>query len=332
MEMMKTDSILKRYSDITTAPVEWLWYPYIPYGKITLVQGDPGVGKSTMILDLVSRISRGGATPDGSKSFQIQKVIYQCSEDGRQDTIKPRLEASGANCNNIAFIDEDVVQLTLDSSILRDAISEFKARLLVIDPFQAYVNTDADISSAVKARKIMQQLNIWASTFNCAIVLVGHLTKGSVSNELYRGLGSIDVAASARSVLQVYKNKEELDLIVLHHVKSNLAPIGSDSEFRITKDRIVDWVNCVGQEPDMVSDAVMIDTVKVAANKVEMISAIMVDRLKDGPVEASVMDEFFNQMDVSRKTIMKAKHIVGVKSKRKAGKWYWQLENYENTE
>ena len=193
--------LLTLYSDVKAVPVRWLWYPYIAIGKITLLQGDPGDGKSTMMMNLIAELSKGGATPDGKALGRPQRIIYQCSEDGACDTIKPRLESCGADCRNIAFINEEIYDgLTLDDERIREAIIEFKPQLVVIDPLQSYIGNDSDLQIAVRARKLMRRIALWASTYNCAIVLIGHLRKKDSSKELYRGLGSIDVVASARNV------------------------------------------------------------------------------------------------------------------------------------
>ena len=109
------ERLLTLYSEVQSTDVRWLWYPFIAIGKITLLQGDPGDGKSTMMMNLIAELSTGGKTPDGCKIGAPQKVIYQCSEDGVSDTIKPRLERCGADCRKIAFINEEVYNgLTLD--------------------------------------------------------------------------------------------------------------------------------------------------------------------------------------------------------------------------
>ena len=109
------ERLLTLYSEVQSTDVRWLWYPFIAIGKITLLQGDPGDGKSTMMMNLIAELSTGGKTPDGCKIGAPQKVIYQCSEDGVSDTIKPRLERYGADCRKIAFINEEVYNgLTLD--------------------------------------------------------------------------------------------------------------------------------------------------------------------------------------------------------------------------
>ena len=201
--------IISLYSDVKATPIKWLWYPFFAIGKISLLQGDPGDGKSTMMLRLIAELSNGGVTPDGQALGRPQRVLYQCSEDGVADTIKPRLEACGADCRNVAFINEELYSgLTLDDERLRQAIIEFRPRLVVIDPIQAYIGSDSDLQIAGRARKLMSRLGMWASTYDCAIVLIGHLNKKEGTKGLYRSLGSIDVVAAARSVLQVERHSD----------------------------------------------------------------------------------------------------------------------------
>ena len=209
------ERLLTLYSEVQSTGVRWLWYPFIAIGKITLLQGDPGDGKSTMMMNLIAELSMGGRTPDGCKIGALQKVIYQCSEDGVFDTIKPRLERCGADCRKIAFINEEVYNgLTLDDERIRQAIIEFRPRLVVIDPIQAYLGNDSDLQIAGRVRKLMRRLGMWAAGYDCAIVLIGHLNKKEGSKGLYRSLGSIDVVA-ARSVLQVERDQEILESLSL---------------------------------------------------------------------------------------------------------------------
>ena len=159
--------ILTLYSDVQATSVHWLWYPFIAVGKITLLQGDPGDGKSTMMMNLIAELSKGGKTPDGKPVGTPQRVIYQCSEDGVSDTIKPRLERCGADCRKVAFINEETYSgLTLDDERIRQAIIEFRPRLVVIDPIQAYLGSDSDLQIAGRARKLMQRLGMWASVYD----------------------------------------------------------------------------------------------------------------------------------------------------------------------
>lgn len=178
--------ILTLYSDVQATSVRWLWYPFIAVGKITLLQGDPGDGKSTMMMHLIAELSKGGTLPDGKTIGMPQRAIYQCSEDGISDTIKPRLEKCGADCRNVAFINEETYSgLTLDDERIRQAIIEFRPRLVVIDPIQAYLGSDSDLQIAGRARRLMQRLGMWASMYDCAIVLIGHLNKKEGTNGEY---------------------------------------------------------------------------------------------------------------------------------------------------
>ena len=106
---------LKLYSNVTETSVDWLWYPYIPFGKISLIQGDPGCGKSTLMMNIISAVTNGSTAPDGRKLKKPMHVIYQCSEDGLSDTIKPRLLAAGADCSHVAYLDEEMDWVTLNS-------------------------------------------------------------------------------------------------------------------------------------------------------------------------------------------------------------------------
>ncbi len=169
MQENEGSKLLTLYSDVHSTNVRWLWYPFIAIGKITLLQGDPGDGKSTMMMNLIAEISNGGATPDGQAIGRPQRVIYQCSEDGVADTIKPRLERCGADCRNIAFINEEVYSgLTLDDERIREAIIEFRPRLVVIDPIHAYLGMD-QICRLQESKTIDARLALWASVYDCAV-------------------------------------------------------------------------------------------------------------------------------------------------------------------
>lgn len=321
------NEVLKLYSDVKSVPVEWLWYPYIPAGKITLLQGDPGDGKSTMMMNLISCLTNAGFTPDGQKIAVPKRVIYQCSEDGVADTIKPRLEASGADCSKVAFIDEELISLTLDDEKLRDAIIDFKASLVVIDPFQAYLGDDVYMSSARKIRKLMQRLNIWASTYNCAIVLIGHMNKKENSKELYRGLGSIDIVAAARSVLQVSRKDEDSSIRYMKHVKSSLAAKGRDISFEIDADRGFQWLGCVGTAEGTIADnSGNTEDIK-PLSKDEMLANLLIKKLEDGPVRATEIQSEFIEIGIGMKALKRVKKIVGIKSIRKQGQWFWSMSD-----
>lgn len=150
--------VCEYYSNIIPKPVDWFWYPYIPYGKLTLIQGDPGEGKSTFVLNLASLLSKGQPLPDGTVVPKPGVAIYQCAEDGIADTIKPRLEQAGADCEKVAYIIDDDIALTLEDGRIESAIRETGAKLFIIDPIQAFISSDSDMQNAAKMRAILRKL------------------------------------------------------------------------------------------------------------------------------------------------------------------------------
>lgn len=219
------------FSSVTQQKIEWLWYPYIPYGKLTILQGDPGEGKSTFILNVAALLTRGRDMPDGYKVSGPQRVVYQSAEDNIADTVKPRLVAAMADCDKVAYIVDDEYPLTLEDSRIEKIIEQTGARLFVLDPLQGYLSQDSDLTNAGRMRSQLKRLADIAAKYQCAIVIVGHMNKASGEKNLYRGLGTIDIAAIARSVLMIARDKDNPSIRYMFPVKSSLAPEGAQLLF-----------------------------------------------------------------------------------------------------
>lgn len=230
------------YSSFRCKDVEWLWYPYIPYGKITVLQGDPGEGKSTFILNVAALLTKGKPMPEEDNLREPQTGIYQCAEDGVADTIKPRLVAAGADGDKAAYIIDEEENLTLDDVRIKQTVKETHARFLIIDPIQAFVAQDGDMQNAVKSRNVLRKLSAVAAKYNCAIVLIGHMNKGSGGKSLYRGLGSIDIAAIARSVLMITRDQMNPSIRYMIPIKSSLAAEGSAIAFQLDGEQGFAWI------------------------------------------------------------------------------------------
>ena len=300
--------ILTLYSDVQATSVHWLWYPFIAVGKITLLQGDPGDGKSTMMMNLIAELSTGGKTPDGVS-----------------DTIKPRLERCGADCRKVAFINEETYSgLTLDDERIRQAIIEFRPRLVVIDPIQAYLGSDSDLQIAGRARKLMQRLGMWASVYDCAIVLIGHLNKKEGTKGLYRSLGSIDVVAAARSVLQVERDQKDTDIRIVRQIKNSLAPSDGEIRFSITAEMGFQWLECK-------STFVSSEQPKVPEfeSKTEKAAYLIKKLLSDGDMRAREIYMRMKDEGISRRTAENTKKELGIRSYRKMRQWYWSIHTGE---
>ena len=232
--------------------IDWLLYSFIPFGKVTIVQGDPGEGKTTMVLQIIAKLTKGEAVlPSGSDESALEEktmvlepvnVIYQTAEDGLGDTIKPRLLSAGADCSRVMVIDDNDQALTMMDARLEEAIIQTKARLVVLDPIQGFLGADVDMHRANEIRPLMKRVAVLAEKYHCAIILIGHMNKNSNGKSSYRGLGSIDFQAAARSVLIVGRIKDEPEIRVVCHVKSSLAPEGKSIAFRLDKDTGFEWI------------------------------------------------------------------------------------------
>ncbi|MCD8398821.1 MAG: AAA family ATPase [Lachnospiraceae bacterium] len=312
------------YSSVERQQVDWLWYPYIPYGKVTLLQGDPGDGKSTCMIHLAASLSTGGRLPDGTSIPAAQNVIYQCAEDNVGDTVKPRMEQAGADCSRIAFIScSEKEPLRLTDKRIEETIRLLEAKLLIIDPVQAFFTQDGEMHSAVKARAVMGNLARIAEKYKCAVVLIGHLNKSAGGKNLYRGLGSIDIAAIARSVLMVTRDRQMPDIRYLSQIKSSLAPEGGSVAFIIDSDVGFQWIGrCSVRAMDDRME-LMEPERKTKIWRVKNIIRLM---LTADDVPSNAVIDTMKNLNVSERTVRRAAKEIGVTAYRKRYVWYWKLE------
>lgn len=226
--------------EVSTAKTEWLWYPYIPVGKITLMTADPGTGKTFFSLYLASAVSTGrpfyGQSATQTRLPRV--VIYQTAEDGIADTIKPRLEPMQPNFENIYVIDESQEPITLSNyEQIEQAMKDLNPALMIFDPLQAYLGADVDMHRANEVRPVLSHIGQLAEKYKCAVIFIMHNSKMGQNKALYRALGSIDIPAIARSMLILGKHPDMPNLKVICHEKSSLAPHGQSMLFEIDTQR-----------------------------------------------------------------------------------------------
>lgn len=310
--------------DVVSKEVEWLWYPYIPYGKITIIEGDPGEGKTTLVLKLAAALSRGLPLPcDDDKEYEPIHIIYQTAEDGIEDMIKPRLEKAGADCSMIRVIDETDKELSMTDDRLEQAIIETKARLIILDPIQAYIGATVDMHRANEIRPVLKHLGIIAEKHNCAIILIGHMNKASGSKSTYRGLGSIDIQATARSVLLVARLRDKPNIRIMAHDKSSLAPAGDAIGFEMTEDN---GMVCIGPY-DITIDELLSGNEGRGKKKLDIAENFIKEYFGSNKVIPSneIMMEAAKR-SIKRNTLLSAKKKLGItsdKEKAEDGTIYW---------
>lgn len=314
------DTVYNFYSNVHTKPVEWLWYPYIPLGKLTVLQGDPGEGKSTFVLNIVARLTTGQEMPDGYSVGQQCVAVYQCAEDGAADTIKPRLQQADADCEKVAYIVDDDIALTLEDGRIETTIKETGASVFVIDPIQAFIPPDSDMQSATKMRSVLRKLANIAERNRCAVVLIGHMNKGGGAKTLYRGLGSIDIAAIARSVLMISRDENRPEMRYMYPIKSSLAPVGPAVAFSFNEQGGIKWH---GQYD--LNTSKLIDSVTIKTTKREKTRAKLMQLLESEDRPAKEVYAGLAEIGVGSRTVEKVKKELQITTYRRGSSWFWSL-------
>ena len=323
-ELPKKDSVkIIRMSDVELTPVEWLWKPYLPFGKLSVLQGNPGEGKTYFAMHLAAACTNGKLLPNMER-MEPFNVIYQTAEDGLGDTVKPRLIEAGADLDRVLVIDDSDVQLTLSDERIEKAIIENNARLVIIDPIQAYLGADVDMNRANEVRPIFMRLGQVAQRTGCAILLIGHLNKAAGMQSLQRGLGSIDIAAAVRSVMFIGKLKHDPTMRILTHEKSSLAPPGASLAFSLGDEGGFRWVG----EYDITADEMLSGIEPQRETKTQQAKDLICALLAGGKQALSEdIDKAALERGIPGRTVRDAKRELGdaLKSKIVEGrkKVFW---------
>lgn len=312
-----------RMSDVELTPVEWLWKPYLPFGKLSVLQGNPGEGKTYFAMHLAAACTNGKLLPNMER-MEPFNVIYQTAEDGLGDTVKPRLIEAGADLDRVLVIDDSDVQLTLSDERIEKAIIENNARLVIIDPIQAYLGADVDMNRANEVRPIFMRLGQVAQRTGCAILLIGHLNKAAGMQSLQRGLGSIDIAAAVRSVMFIGKLKHDPTMRILTHEKSSLAPPGVSLAFSLGDEGGFRWVG----EYDITADELLSGIEPQRETKTQQAKDLICTLLAGGKqVLSEDIDKAALERGIPGRTVRDAKRELGdaLKSKIVEGrkKVFW---------
>lgn len=306
-------------ANVELEEVEWLWYPYIPLGKLTSIEGDPGTGKSWLTMALAAEISRGGKLR-GQALGDPRRALIMTAEDGLGDTVRPRLDALGGNARNV-FAFEGV--WTMDEKGVAELdryICELRPTLVIIDPLVAFMGGNVDLFKANQVREVMARLAGLASRHQCAVVPIRHLTKDGRQKAIYRGQGSIDVTAACRSVLMVGKHPNDETRRVIAHAKCNLSQPGSSLGFSIVDGRF-EWGDEVAITAEQLNGAY---TGGGESRPAELAEQFIEDILANGPVKSTEVFEEAERAGLKKRTMMRAKEALNVPSKKIGSEWYWE--------
>ena len=290
MEGQKVELKMIRMSEVESQEVKWLWYPFIPYGKLTIIQGDPGDGKTTLVLNIAAKLSKGECFDSDMVVQEPVNVIYQTAEDGLADTVKPRLELAGADCEKILVIDESDKSLSMADERLEEALAKTRVKVLILDPIQAYL-------------------------------LIGHMNKASGNKAAYRGMGSIDFFAVARSVLLVGRIEGEPNTRAVVQIKNNLAAFGHPKAFMLSETGFR-WLG----DYEITADEVL-GGIAPKANKLEQAKQMLRELAETtNMVQSNEVFEMADEQGISKRTLENAKKELGIRAKKINNSWYWELD------
>ena len=317
-------------NDVEQTEVDWLWYPYIPFGKLTIVQGNPGEGKTFFAMQLAAACTNQKFLPD-MEPFEPFNMIFQTAEDGLGDTVKPRLVSSGADLKRVLVIDDSDNPLSLADDRIEKAIRENNAKLMVIDPLQAFLGANVDMNRANEVRPVFRKLADIAQSTGCAIVMIGHLNKASGTQSTYRGLGSIDIAAVVRSILFVGKVKDDPTTRVIVHEKSSLAPPGQALAFSLGDQKGFRWI---GAYDISAEDLLAGGEGTKAELKQEQAVKLIYEFLSDGrEVSVAELNKEAIERGISERTVRLARNSMKDKleSERRGKDWWIWLKRQNET-
>jgi hypothetical protein len=329
---MNVTAVVRHMREVTPTLTRWLWPDYLPAGKLTLIDGDPGLGKSFLSLDVAARLSSGRPYPVGEGAFTLGKVLLITCEDGVADCIVPRLQALHANLNKVFTLDGCVADgsefvapplFPRDLPLLRDVLDRLRPALVVIDPLLAYIELGYSSINDQAIRQVLTPLAMLAADFDSAFLLIRHLNKTGGSKAIYRGSGSIGIVGSARLSFLVGKHPADETARVLAPVKSNLGPLPLAIAWRLVNHPTLEmqWLGEVEYSAD---DLVTPSSEKQTA--LERAEKFLRTQLSSGPKAGDLISQLGRGIGLSGRTLERAKQALGILCRR-VGKndFVWEM-------
>lgn len=325
-------ALVRTLADVPHMTVDWLWPGRIPIGKVTLLAGDPGLGKSFLTLDMAARVSRNADWPDGPSAWRLAgSSLLISAEDDPADTIRPRLDAMGADTSRIVVLDgvrwplakiDTPLRLDRDVHLLDQVLGSMSIpRLVVIDPISAYLG-DADGNSNTDVRVVLAFLSAIAAKHRVAIVCVTHLSKSNQGKAVYRAMGSLAFIAAARVAHVVSKHPGDDTLRLMLPVKMNIDATRAGCAFRVENGRVVWRPGQAALTADDLEGEGSMEHASTLSDAMELIT----QRLKDeGTAPAAEIMREAEELGIGSTTLNRAKRRLGVVAQREGRGWTWRL-------
>jgi putative DNA primase/helicase len=309
---------LQRVSELTPEAYAWLWPGRLALGKLTMLDGDPGLGKSLLALDLCARLSTGRPMPDGSAGPGPANALVLEAEDGQKDTVRPRLEALGADLERVFVVRRgdlgELPRLPGQLAALDAALAEREVRLLVLDPVVAFLEPGVLTSQDPSVRRALLPLVQLAERRRCAVQLVRHLNKQANKRALYRGGGSIGLLGACRSGWLVAADPQAPGRRVLAQVKNNLAPPQPSLAFEVrpragAPPELV-WL---GESPRTADELVGAAVGAAAESPRDRARAFLEAFLQGGPRPTTEIWEAAVREKLSKRTLQRAREDLSIR-------------------
>ncbi|MBR1857773.1 MAG: AAA family ATPase [Oribacterium sp.] len=325
--------IIKRGSDTELVDIEWCWKPLLPFGKISMIAGSGGDGKTTLILTVAAMLSNGMAPPALERGHLLPSqpcepinIFYLTNEDEVADSSLKRFKRAGGDDSRFFYSGELQKHMTLEEEDLKYVINKTKCRLIIIDPIQAFLPDGVQLTNQTKMRRVTTMLSNVAKDTGVAIVLVGHLNKNESSKIINKVGGTADLVASTRSVLLVEMSNRHRDIRWVKVIKSNF----DESDFtpiRLILDDERKLSFAEFEENDEESDdSDITDEDPRPVTKIERAMQILEVALSDGPVSVSAIHDLMEDEGIGDKTAQRAKTRIGAAQDYIDGTAVWKLE------